>query len=156
MFKSSSYGSENEEPNDQGTQDNNGSGSVKVEHSRLIIPSNSKGYNSNKQRHSTSSISPLKSIPEATGNGSSDSDSTEKIEAVETSTCIASSEQPLKVPPKSIDSTPSSSMSLLAVTVPKGPSIRSASLQPPHEIEDENEMLLFNRRQSGKLMFRME
>ena len=41
-------------------------------------------------------------------------------------------------------------MSLLEVTGPKGPSARSASLQPPHEIEDETDMLLFNRRQSGE------
>ena len=152
MFQNSPYGSENEEAKDQGTQE----GSGKVEHSRLTIPSNSKGYNSNKQRHSTSSISPLKSIPEATGNGASEIDATEKVDALEVSTSTASSEQPLKVPMKSIDSTPSSSMSLLAVTVPKGPSTRSASLQPPHEIEDDPDALLFNRRQSGELMFKMK
>jgi hypothetical protein len=36
------------------------------------------------------------------------------------------------------------------VTVPKCNSTRSASLQPPLETEDETDMSLFNRRQSGK------
>ena len=118
---------------------------MKVEHSRLAIPSTSKGYNSSKQRHSTSSISLLKSIPEATGNGASEIETAETINTPE-----IPRELPPKAPLKSFGSTPSSSMSLLEVTGPKGPSARSASLQPPHEIEDETDMLLFNRRQSGE------
>ena len=126
---------------------------MKVEHSRLAIPSTSKGYNSSKQRHSTSSISLLKSIPEATGNGASEIETAENVNAPEIPTSVASRELPPRAPLKSFGSTPSSSMSLLEVTGPKGPSARSASLQPPHEIEDETDMLLFNRRQSGEKVF---
>ena len=152
IFQISPNVSESEDPKDQVIQENNGPDSVKIEPSRLTIPSSSK-----KQRHSASSISLLKSIPEATGNGASEVEVADQIDKSEISTSNPSNEQPSsKVPLKSVDSTPSSSMSLLNVTVSKGPSARSASLQPPQEIEDETEMLLFNRRQSGILVFKFE
>ena len=122
---------------------------TKIEHSRLAIPSNSKGYNTTKHRHSSSSISLLKSIPEAAGNGASE---IETVENMDLSSTLNLTDKSNEGSIKSAVSTPGSTPSLLEVTLPKGPTLRSASLQPPQETEEEIEMALFNRRQSGKYM----
>ena len=141
--------SEDESCKEAISQSSNGSSNIKVEHTRLALPSNAKGYNMSKPRHSSSSISPLKSIPEATGNGASEIEVVDHADTLRVST---SHDTSIKDSIKSDDSISTPSMSLLAVTVPKGPAARSASLQPPQETEDETEISLFNRRQSGKLI----
>ena len=144
LFQNSAKSSEDEAVKESLTPSNIGAQTAKLEQSRLTIPPNPKCYNTSKHRLSSSSISPLKSIPESTSNGATE------IEIAENENTSSSNDNITKISTKSTDSNLSLSTSLLGVMMPKGPSVRSASLHPPNENDDETEMSLFNRRQSGE------
>ena len=100
-----------------------------------------------RRRKSSSSSSPLKSIPEAASNGASEINVVENDRALD----ISSPPDNSVAGAKSTEAAESSSSkATLGVAMPAGLAARSASLQPPNESEDETEISLFNRRQSGK------